>query len=54
MSRNQAGQEVGGWATARAWVAEGQEVARVVHRAMLAEDVDKAGEEVEVRATVRV
>jgi len=59
MLRNKAGQEaedkatVMAWvavrATARAWVAEGREVARIAHRVMLAEGVDKVG--VAARAT---
>ena len=49
MPRNKAGQEAK--ASVRAWGAETQEVARIAHRAMLAEGVGKAGEEVKVRAT---
>jgi hypothetical protein len=45
------GEEVEARATVRAWGAETQEVAIVVHRVMLAED--KVWEEVEARATVR-
>ena len=49
MPRNKTGQEAK--ASVRAWGAETQEVAIVVHRVMLAEDMAKVWEDVEARAT---
>ena len=48
-NKNKAGQEAEAKATVRAWAVKRQEVATIVHRVMLAEDVDKVG--VEARAT---